>query len=90
MDFPITCGSCKKENWIDLGNPQTWQLNSLVVIEGYICQFCEERIPFFYYTRSMEDALKSLKYSNPTQSSFRYRFYKTLRKAIGIREKYHG
>ena len=87
MEFPLVC-ECGKENWVDLDAPQIVQLNSLVIVEVYVCEQCSNNIPFFYYTRSMEDALTKLKYSKPSHSSFRYHFQKTLRKALGIRERY--
>jgi len=87
MDFPLNC-SCGQENWIDLESMQKWKLNSMVTVEGFTCQFCGTRMPFFYSTRSLEDAL--MKLSTPNHKSFRYHFAKTLQKAIRIRENIHG
>jgi len=89
MDFPLVC-ECGKENWVDLDAPQVKRLNSLVSVEEYTCVECKKQIPFFYFTHAMEDALVKLKYSKPSHSSFRYHFQKTLRKALGIRERYNG
>jgi hypothetical protein len=87
MDFPLTC-SCGKENWIDIDSMQRWKFNSMVTVEGFTCQFCKEKVPFFYFTRSLEDALMNL--SNPRHKSFVYHLQKALQKAIRIRENIHG
>lgn len=88
MDFPIRCQYCGYENWIDLNCPIIRPVNNLVVVEEYICKKCNEKIPFFYYTRSLEEALFKLRRCNIHNKNFMYFFNKILKKSQGIREKY--
>lgn len=90
MEFPLPCSFCGSENWVDLDSPELCRLNNLVVVEEYTCETCGGKIKFFYYTRSMEDALTKLKSLDPSKPNFLYYFQKTLRKVMGIREKYNG
>lgn len=88
MDFPLRCQNCQGENWIDLESPQVRSLDSLTVMEWYSCKFCEGVIPFFFYSRLMEDALTKLKCINPSNPSFIYHLRKLIKRSLEIRVKY--
>jgi transposase-like protein len=88
VDFPLKCPFCGSENWVDLDNPTRRQVNNLVVVEGYVCQDCTAKIPFFYTTRSMDEVLAKLKRCKLNHPSFPHLLRKAIRKSFGIREKY--
>jgi hypothetical protein len=88
MDFPLHCTFCNTENWIDLDNPKVWKIDNVVYAEGYVCQSCKKPFPFFYKTRSMEDAMMKLRRYDPFNRAFPFILSKVMKKAKGLREKY--
>jgi hypothetical protein len=87
MDFPIRCQSCGREVWVDLESP-TIYFEGIYHIEVYQCDACGTEMDFFVCTSSLDDAMHKLSKMNPAKSQFKRMFYKTLKKAMGVREKY--
>ena len=75
---------------MDLESPDFLSIFKLTTSEGYICENCNGRIPFFVTTQSLWDAMHRVEKIDPSKQSFRFHFLKTLKKAIGVQEKYHG
>lgn len=67
-------------------------VSNLIFAEGFVCERCKDWKPAFYLTASLEDALRKLEVMRPDHPSFRYHFYKTMKRAIEIqrRGEQHG
>ncbi len=56
---------------------------------GYFCGECEKFQPLFVSTKSLAAAVEEMNRTKLTHSKFRFRFQKTLHKAVQVQVK-HG
>ena len=91
MKLPLRC-ACGHESMVDMERMETRPISNLLAMEGYVCKHCGEWKSVFALTVSLVDTMRKLDNLSPTHPSFRYRFAKTMRKAMGVqaKAKIHG
>ncbi len=86
MELPLRC-TCGHENMVCMERMMKRPVTNLIFVEGYFCGHCHNWKSVFYMTASLEEALRKLETMRPDHPSFRYHFYKTMKRASEIQKR---
>lgn len=85
MEFPWTC-DCGRETVVDHEKLETRRIG-LYTVYVFFCERCKQWKPVWFEEVSLSDAMRKLEAMKPSRKDFRFRFAKTLRRAVDIQKR---
>lgn len=72
---------------INLQSLESRPLSKIYAVEGFTCKHCERWEVVFYMTVALQESLRKLEKQHPFNTSFKYHFAKTLKRAMEIQRR---